>query len=109
MLSFPTVDMSKQVTNEQSEPVKKVVLSICFKCLLDLPFHQPKKDRCDKWEEYKSSNGLMGGNQVKRTRHYKYLLENQLMRIEREADNSGRPVLRFNLHGVIVVYPLCHA
>ena len=67
-------------------------------------FHQRKKDRCDKCEEYNATKlNVVPTNDIEEG-YQQHVTEKDLMRINREADKkSGKYVLCFDLENVITL------
>ena len=74
------------VDSNEVDPVKESFYRYIFRTEYNIDFHQPKKDRCEKCEEYKvaKENGFATNEMI--NKYNDHLLEKRLMR----ADTGGR-------------------
>ena len=99
-------DLYLQMCSENNmEPVKQSYYRFIFKTEFNLAFHQPKKDRCDRCEEYKvKRDSRVTLNEAEELCHNEHLIEKHLMREERNFDRkNGQWVLCFDLENVITL------
>ena len=84
----------EQCSNSNVASVNESFYRNIFSKVYNLMFHQRKKDRCDKCEEYNATKlNAVPTNDIEEG-HQQHVKEKDLMRINREADKkSGKYVL----------------
>ena len=86
----------KKSTDDQVDPVKEWLYRNIFKTEYNLDFHCPKKDRCEKCEEFKVAKDVMEKD------YNDHILEKKLIRADRDADKqAGNTALCFDLENVV--------
>ena len=90
----------KKSTDDQVDPVKEWLYRNIFKTEYNLDFHRPKKDRCEKCEEFKVAKENGVSTDVMEKDYTDHILEK--MRADRDADKqAGNTVLCFDLENMV--------